>query len=289
MEMERQMNEGDIQPKSLPIYQVDAFADTLFAGNPAAVVPLERWLPDAVLQAIAMENNLSETAFVVKLADADAADYHIRWFTPTLEVPLCGHATLATAYVLFKQLRIQADVLRLQSQSGILTVKCVNDQIELDFPSQKISPENAPDGIVSALGAGDPVECYRVQSRDTDLVMVYNDAATIRAMTPEMPALAKLSGHGVIVTAPSDTEEFDMVSRYFAPAIGIEEDPVTGYMHCVVAPYWADKTGKAQVVGYQASRRGGVVDCRVEGDRVFLRGTAVLYLTGQIFVPSEER
>ena len=272
--------------KNLPIYQVDAFSDVLFAGNPAAVVPLSAWMPDEVLQKIAMENNLSETAFFVPAGSGDDADFHIRWFTPTVEVPLCGHATLASAFVIFTQLGFDGEIVRLQSKSGILTARRDGDAIVLDFPKQPIAAENIPDDVIAALGGAKPTETFGVVSRDTDLVAVYNDAAIVRSMTPDMSVLGKLTNRGVIVTAPGDKTGLDMISRYFVPAIGINEDPVTGYMHCVVAPYWADKLGQNDVVGYQASARGGVVACTVAGDRVHLKGEAVLYLKGEITVPA---
>lgn len=269
---------------TLPIYQIDAFADLPFSGNPAAVVPLESWLADDVLQKITMENNLSETAFFVSSSESDA-DFHIRWFTPTVEAPLCGHATLAGAYVVFNHLGFDGGELRLRSQSGILTAKRDGSAIVLNFPKQPIAPENIPDDIIAALGDDKPVETYRVTSRDTDLVAVYDDASVVRNMAPDMSVLGKLADRGVIVTAPGDETGLDMVSRYFVPAIGIDEDPVTGYMHCVVAPYWAARMGLDAVVGYQASPRGGVVACRVEGERVHLKGEATLYLTGEIRIP----
>ncbi|MFH1804548.1 MAG: PhzF family phenazine biosynthesis protein [Pseudomonadota bacterium] len=269
---------------NLPIYQVDAFTSKMFAGNPAAVVPLLAWLPDAVLQAIALENNLSETAFIVKLGPQEDADYHIRWFTPTVEVPLCGHATLASAFVLFTELGCELSTLRLRSKSGILTAQCDGDAIILDFPKQPVVPVTVADKIIAALGPDQPSQQFRVQSRDTDFVLVYDHADAVRNMTPDMSALGKLAERGVIVTAPSDWVEYDMVSRYFLPALGINEDPVTGYMHCVVAPYWAHRLGKESVTGYQASQRGGVIECRIAGERVHLKGGAVLYLKGEIYI-----
>lgn len=272
--------------QTLPIYQIDAFTDMLFAGNPAAVVPLTEWLSDDVLQKIAMENNLSETAFFIPCEDADEADFHIRWFTPTVEVPLCGHATLASAFVIFNQLGFAGDVIRLQSKSGILTAGRDGDAIVLNFPKQPVRPEPMTNEIITALGGATPVETYVVNSRDTDIVAVYDDAKIVREMTPDMSTLGKLAGRGVIVTAPGDKTGLDMISRFFVPAIGIDEDPVTGYMHCVVAPYWVEKLGQKDVVGYQASKRGGVVACAVDGDRVHLKGEAVLYLKGEIVVPA---
>ncbi|MDG4721074.1 MULTISPECIES: PhzF family phenazine biosynthesis protein [Thalassospira] len=275
--------------QTLPIYQIDAFTDLLFAGNPAAVVPLADWLSDDVLQKIAMENNLSETAFFVPCDAEDEADFHIRWFTPTVEVPLCGHATLASAFVIFNQLGFAGDLVKLASQSGILTAARDGDAIVLNFPKQPVKPNAIPDAVLTALGSVKPVASYVVASRDTDIVAVYDNASTVRDMEPDMSVLAKpqmMTGRGVIVTAPGDKTGLDMVSRFFVPAIGINEDPVTGYMHCVVAPYWAEKLGQADVVGYQASKRGGVVACKIDGDRVHLKGEAVLYLKGEISIPA---
>ncbi|AXO16854.1 PhzF family phenazine biosynthesis protein [Thalassospira indica] len=271
--------------QTLPIYQIDAFTDVLFAGNPAAVVPLSDWLPDDVLQKIAMENNLSETAFFVPSAGGDA-NFHIRWFTPTVEVPLCGHATLASAFVIFNRLGFEGDLIKLQSKSGILTARREGDAIVLNFPKQPIKTDVVSKEVLNALGGAEPIETFGVVSRDTDIVLVYRDASIVRNMRPDMSALAKLADRGVIVTAPGDKTGLDMVSRYFLPALGINEDPVTGYMHCVVGPYWAENLGKADVVGYQASARGGVVVCKIDGDRVHLKGEAFQYLKGEIVVPA---
>ncbi|RCK51278.1 isomerase [Thalassospira profundimaris] len=269
---------------TLPIYQLDAFTSHLFAGNPAAVVPLEQWLPDETMQLIALENNLSETAFFVPVENGDA-DFHIRWFTPTVEVPLCGHATLASAFTIFNQLGFAGDEIRLQSKSGILTARRDGEAIVLNFPVQPIVPGTASDAILAALSQEKPQEVFKVVSRDTDYVLVYESDKTVRDMKPDMSALGALADRGVIVTAPSDSDDCDMVSRYFLPALGINEDPVTGYMHCVVAPYWAGKTGKASLIGYQASARGGFIECTVEGERVHLKGRAVLYMKGEIYLP----
>ncbi len=274
-----------MKPQTLPIYQIDAFTDVLFAGNPAAVVPLSGWLPDGVMQKIAMENNLSETAFFVPCKDGEA-DFHIRWFTPTVEVPLCGHATLASAFVIFNQLGFAGDVIRLQSQSGILTARRDGDAIVLNFPKQPIKADPVARDVIDALGGAKPSATFSVISRDTDIVVVYSKASIVRNMCPDMSALGKLTGRGVIVTAPGDKTGLDMVSRYFLPALGIDEDPVTGYMHCVVAPYWAEQLGQLDVVGYQASARGGVVACKIDGDRVQLKGEAVLFLKGEITIPA---
>ncbi len=196
--------DNNMNSQTLPIYQIDAFTDILFAGNPAAVVPLTQWLPDDVLQKIAMENNLSETAFFVPYGAGNEADFHIRWFTPTVEVPLCGHATLASAFVIFNQLGFAGDLIKLQSQSGILTAARDGDAIVLNFPKQPIKPNAIPDAVLAALGGAMPVECYVVASRDTDIVAVYDRAAIVREMDPDMSVLAKLTGRGVIVTAPGD-------------------------------------------------------------------------------------
>ncbi|NIY74565.1 PhzF family phenazine biosynthesis protein [Thalassospira sp. HF15] len=274
--------------QTLPIYQIDAFTDALFAGNPAAVVPLSSWLSDDVMQKIAMENNQSETAFFLPF-EGDEADFHIRWFTPTVEVPLCGHATLASAFVIFNQLGFAGDLIRLQSQSGVLTARRDGDAIVLNFPKQPIKREAVSQDVLNALdvlNGAVPVETFGVVSRDTDIVIVYDDAAIVRNMRPDMSALGKLADRGVIVTAPGDKTGLDMVSRYFLPALGIDEDPVTGYMHCVVAPYWAERLGQGNVIGYQASARGGVVACKIDGDRVHLKGEAVQYLKGEIVVPA---
>ncbi|MCC9622652.1 PhzF family phenazine biosynthesis protein [Thalassospira sp. MA62] len=270
--------------QTLPIYQVDAFTDVLFAGNPAAVVPLQEWLPDDVMQKIAMENNLSETAFFVPTQVGDT-DFHIRWFTPTVEVPLCGHATLASAFVIFNRLGFAGDLIRLHSQSGTLTAQRDGTSIILDFPRQPIKPDVISDDLVAILGKN-PIHTYRVVSRETDIVAVYDNAKDVRDMNPDMGDLARLTKRGVIVTAPGDKTGLDMVSRYFLPASGINEDPVTGYMHCVVGPYWAEQIGKTQVVGYQASQRGGVVVCDIDKDRVRLKGEAILYLQGEIIAPA---
>ncbi|MBC06919.1 PhzF family phenazine biosynthesis protein [Thalassospira sp.] len=271
--------------QTLPIYQIDAFTDVPFAGNPAAVVPLSGWLSDDVMQKIAMENNLSETAFFVP-CDGGEADFHIRWFTPTVEVPLCGHATLASAFVIFNQLGFEGDLIKLQSQSGVLTARRDGEAIVLNFPKQPIKAETVSSDVIDALGGVMPVETFGVVSRDTDIVAVFDDASIVRNMRPDMSTLAKLADRGVIVTAPGDKTGLDMVSRYFLPALGIDEDPVTGYMHCVVAPYWAEKLGQVDVVGYQASARGGVVACKIDGDRVHLKGEAVLFVKGEIVLPA---
>ncbi len=263
------------------IYQVDAFAGAVFAGNPAAVVPMADWAPDAVLQNIASENNLAETAFFTA---TDAPErYRLRWFTPAQEVPLCGHATLASAHVLFKHLGFTGPEIVFETLGGDLTVKkSASGGYEMDFPADPPTPTVAPEGLADALGAA-PSAVFRAQY----LMAVYPDAAAVKALRPDLTKLEALADGRltdcVIATAPGEGDA-DFVSRFFAPSQGIPEDPVTGSAHCVLAPYWADKLGKRQLVGFQASKRGGRVACRLAGDRVMLSGDAVTYLRGRIFV-----
>lgn len=257
----------------LEIFQVDAFTSVPFCGNPAAVVPLEAWLPDETLQAIALENNLSETAFFVREGDG----YGLRWFTPTFEIDLCGHATLATAFVLYDQLGASDPVLRFQSKSGLLTVQRQDDRLVLDFPSRPTLPAEAPEGLFAAIGR-EPKEVLRSR----DYMLVYEAEDDIRAITPDFSALAKIKTHAVIITAPGETSDF--VSRFFAPEAGINEDPVTGSSHCNLIPYWAEKLGKIEMFARQLSARGGELFCELAGDRVKIGGQAVLYLKGEIYV-----
>jgi PhzF family phenazine biosynthesis protein len=260
----------------LPLYQVDAFTDTVFGGNPAAIVPLETWLPDDRMQAIAAENNLAETAFFVPEGDG----FGLRWFTPTTEVDLCGHATLATAHVIMTQLQPDCRrVLFSTVTAGDLTVTRDGDLYTLDFPARPAGPATVdPAAIQAALGGPAP----RAVLGARDLLVVYDDAAVVRALSPDMVALAKLDYFAVMVTAPgSDT---DFVSRFFAPRQGIPEDPVTGSAHCTLVPYWAERLGRSELTAYQASARGGRLWCRMAGDRVMMSGKAVLYLEGTIVV-----
>lgn len=255
----------------LPIYQVDAFASKAFSGNPAAVVPLDEWLPGAQMQAIAQENNLSETAFFV----AENGAYRIRWFTPVDEVDLCGHATLASAFVLFTELGYRGDVIRFLSRSGDLTVTADGQRLTLDFPSQPPSPCATPQTLVDGLGCR-PVECLQGE----DYLAVFETRDDIAAIEPDFALLARLDRRGVIVTAPA--REYDFVSRFFAPALGVAEDPVTGSSFTQLAPYWSGRLGKQRMNARQVSWRGGDVVCELAGDRVLISGRAVKYLEGRI-------
>lgn len=259
----------------LDIYQVDAFTTDVFRGNPAAVVPLDRWLPDALMQAIAAENNLSETAFLVREGDG----WGLRWFTPAVEVDLCGHATLATAWVLFNRLGITDRQVTFQTRSGPLTVRPAGQgRLTMDFPARPGQPIAAPAALVPALGAA-PRDVLAAR----DYLVVYDDPAIVRGLQPDFATLAGLDRFGIIVTAPGDGG-FDCISRFFAPGEGIDEDPVTGSAHCTVAPYWAERLGKPVIRAYQASARGGILDCTVVGDRVTLTGDCAFYLEGKINV-----
>jgi len=256
----------------LPIYQVDAFTDRIFAGNPAAVVPLKEWLPDATLQAIAAENNLAETAFLLPRGDA----YALRWFTPTVEVDLCGHATLASAHVIFRFIeperrRVAFETLR----AGVLVVTRQGDELAMDFPAWPPQPAEAPSNLAVALGRN-PTEV--LASRDW--FALYEREADIAAIKPDFAALRRLD-RAVIITAPG-TGGVDFVSRFFAPAAGIDEDPVTGSAHCQLIPYWAKRLGKERLAARQVSQRGGTLSCALEGDRVTIAGQARLYLEGTI-------
>lgn len=262
----------------LPIYQVDAFAEAPFTGNPAAVVPLETWLPDTVLQQIAMENNLAETAFFIPVPGASDADFHLRWFTPAIEVDLCGHATLATAAVLLDRLSFGGDLIRFQSQSGILSVRHLDGRYQLDFPARPATPTRVPDGLAQALGGIEPVGFLRAKKS----MAVLADEAEVLAVRPDFDFIAGLEGDGLIVTAPGS--ETDAVSRYFAPHAGINEDPVTGSAHCTIVPYWAERLGKTSLHCRQVSARGGDLFCDLAGDRVLMAGAARFYLEGAINV-----
>lgn len=269
----------------LDLYQVDAFAARPFEGNPAAVCPIPvgaDWPADDVLQGIALENNLSETAYFQREGDA----YRLRWFTPGTEVDLCGHATLATAWTLFHLLGHEGDAIGFDTRSGRLTVRRDGDMLAMDFPATPVEPMIAvPNDLKAALG-GDPSTALNGAGGNGYVMAVYRTAAEVAALKPDMSALAALSHGAVIATAPSDGayDGYDFVSRMFAPAKGVPEDPVTGSAHCVLAPYWAGRLGKKALKARQISARGGDVGCQVDGDRVHLTGQAVLYMTGKLSI-----
>ena len=257
----------------LPLYQVDAFASRAFAGNPAAVVPLERWLPDDVLQAIATENNLSETAFFV----GANGDYHIRWMTPTDEVDLCGHATLASAWVVFHRLEPGRTEVAFRSKSGVLRVGADGERFALDFPARPAEAVGAaaPEAVAAALGRA-PSTLLAAR----DYLAVFESEDDVRALAPDMARVAALDRMAVIATAPG--RDCDFVSRFFGPAVGVPEDPVTGSAHCTLVPYWSKRLGRSRLFARQVSRRGGELWCEDRGDRVKVAGHAALYLTGTI-------
>lgn len=257
----------------IPIYQVDAFAEKPFEGNPAAVCPLDDWLPDETLQAIATENNLSETAFFIPRDDS----YDLRWFTPVSEVDLCGHATLASAHVVFSKLNPNSSKILFQSRSGLLPVSRDGERLILDFPSQPGTKCPTPELLVNALGIA-PIECYQ----STDLMAVFDNQVQIEDMDPDFRLLKDIDVRGIIVTAAG--EETDFVSRFFAPRHNIDEDPVTGSAHCMLAPYWSQKLGSHSLSAKQLSRRTGTLHCEIAGDRVLISGKTLLYLEGEIFV-----
>lgn len=257
----------------IPLYQVDAFTDRVFGGNPAAVCPLERWLPDEVLQAVAAENNLSETAYFVR----DGEAYELRWFTPQVEVDLCGHATLATAHVLFERLGYaKPSIVFTTRKAGHLSVRRSGDLLTLDFPARPPQRREPLIGLTEALGAT-PTETWQAR----DVMALFADAEQVRALKPDFGALAKLDAWAVIVTAPGDAG-VDFVSRFFAPAKGVPEDPVTGSAHCTLTPYWAGRLGKTSLYARQVSKRGGTLWCTDNGERVEIAGRAATYLEGTI-------
>ena len=255
------------------IFQVDAFTTRRFSGNPAAVIPMDRFLADSVLQAIAQENNLSETAFLVR----ENGDYRLRWFTPVAEVPLCGHATLASAAVVMERLEPARNEVVFHTRSGPLTVKRAEAGYVMDFPSKPPERVAVPPGFADALGVV-PSEVF---ANDFNYMAVLHSAEAVRELAPDLAAIARLDRPGICVTAPGD-DGYDFVSRYFVPAKGVPEDPVTGSTHCMLTPYWADRLGKTELRAFQASRRGGEVVCRLLGDRVELKGSCVFYLEGEV-------
>lgn len=258
----------------LDLYQVDAFARGVFEGNPAAVCPLAEWIPDELMQQIAMENNLSETAFFVE----QSTRYDLRWFTPETEVDLCGHATLASAHVLFNHLGYGENTVHFDSRSGELTVARDDGMLLMNFPANRAEKTDLQDKLVQALGAS-PRECYRAM----DYLVILEDEQAVRDLEPDFLTMKKLQTRGVIVSAPG--EEVDFVSRFFAPGVGIDEDPVTGSAHTVLTPYWAERLGKQTLLARQVSRRGGEIRCKMLGDRVEIGGYAQTYMTGIIVIP----
>jgi len=258
----------------LPLYQIDAFTGEVFRGNPAAVCPVDDWPDDGLMQSIAAENNLAETAFFRPRGD----DYDLRWFTPTTEVDLCGHATLASAYVVFHYVQTERRSVTFHTRSGALTVeRDGNDLLSMDFPAWPPSECEAPTSLVSALGHP-PLRVLKTR----DYVAVFETEAEVRAATPEMEALRRHVDAAVIVTAPGD--EADFVSRFFAPTLGVPEDPVTGSAHCTLVPYWAEQLGRETLRALQVSTRGGELHCQLRGERVRIAGRAVRYLEGAIYV-----
>jgi PhzF family phenazine biosynthesis protein len=258
----------------VPIFQLDAFTSRRFTGNPAAVVLLEEFVDKALMQAVAAENNLSETAFIVP--DADGS-YRLRWFTPTVEVPLCGHATLAAAAVVLEQLEPDRDSVAFRTASGELVVQREGLGYCMDLPARTVTPVPTSPALAHALGAV-PIESA---VDGGNYLAVLDGAADVRSLTPDLDAIARLDRTGVIVTSLGGGE-YDFVSRYFAPAKGIPEDPVTGGAHCALVPFWAAKTGRTTFTAYQASPRGGKLRCRLVGDRVHLWGSCAFYLAGHI-------
>lgn len=262
------------------IVQVDAFTNRPFAGNPAAVCVLPKASPEQWMRDVAREMNLSETAFLVPNSDAPRNDgYHLRWFTPAVEVDLCGHATVASAHVLWEDGHLPAGArARFHTRSGLLLGDRRGDWIELDFPATPAAAAEAPADLLDALGT----KARFVGRTHFDYFVEIESDEAVRSLTPDFAALRKLGVRGVIVTARSSSPEFDFISRFFAPGAGIDEDPVTGSAHCALGPYWNAQLGKPEMTAYQASARGGVVRVRVQGDRVILGGQAVTVLRGEL-------
>ncbi len=259
----------------VPIYQVDAFTRKAFGGNPAAVCPLERWLDDGTLQRVAAENNLSETAFFV----GARGRYDLRWFTPGMEVDLCGHATLASAHVLFTMLEPDLQEITFTTRSGLLTVRREGERLSMDFPSRPGTPQEASEALIEGLGAEPEAVLL---ARDTMAVLRSEEA--VRGLTPRMDALSRVDSLGIIATAPGEGADF--VSRFFAPRAGVPEDPVTGSAHCTLVPYWAERLGRSILRALQVSPRGGELFCELRGDRVIIAGHAVTCLEGTLILPS---
>jgi PhzF family phenazine biosynthesis protein len=267
----------------IPIYQVDAFTGTVFSGNPAAVCPLERWLSDAVMRSIAAENNLSETAFIVRSGSPGGyperpPGFDIRWFTPATEIDLCGHATLASAFVVFHWLDPARTSVTFHSRSGPLVVERGGDLLAMEFPSRVPAECEAPAELAAALG-GVPAETFASR----DLMAVFETEDEVRSLRPDFAAVTRLHPHAIIVTAPG--RDCDFVSRFFAPAVGVPEDPVTGSAHCTLIPFWSRRLGKRTLHARQVSPRGGELFCEDLGERVIIAGRAAPFLEGTIELP----
>jgi PhzF family phenazine biosynthesis protein len=256
----------------LSIYQADAFTEKLFGGNPAAVIPLTKWLPDDILQSIAAENNLAETAFYI----ANGSGYHLRWFTPAVEVDLCGHATLASAYVLFNYEDHHGEEINFDSRSGVLKVRREGDLLTLDFPAYELSSTEATNDVIDAIGKM-PVEVY---SYKNDLLLVYHDSASVEMLKPDFRKLAACRQRAVLVTGPGN--ETDYVYRFFTPKMAIDEDPATGSAQCALMPYWTKRLNKNSLSSLQVSRRKGYFTSTLKGDRVEISGRVIMYMKGEI-------
>lgn len=260
----------------LDVYQIDAFTNEVFKGNPAAVCPLDEWLSDETMIKIAAENNLSETAFYV----SNGRDFELRWFTPKMEIDLCGHATLATAFLLFEYMNYQREEIHFQTISGELTVKKKDNLYAMNFPARTPTTTSEPDQLVNILGKS-PIE---VLESERDLLVLFENEKDIVSMTPDFTIMKELDKSVVIVTARGD--KCDFVSRVFAPKLGVVEDPVTGSTHCTLVPYWSKKTQKDEFVARQVSERGGELFCKYLGNRVEIAGNAVVYMKGNIYIPN---
>lgn len=264
-------------PEGLDWYQIDAFVEGPFSGNPAAVYALPRWLPDARLQAIAESHNLSETAFLVP---CEAGTWRLRWFTPSTEVDLCGHATLAAAWALFEHQSPQADTLHFHTRSGVLHVERNGELLLMNFPA--LAPQPVASSLSARLGSALGVQPQQVLG-NVDLLAILADETAVRTLAPDLHALTALECRGVIVSAPGD--DVDFVSRFFAPRVGVDEDPVTGSAHCLLTPYWSARLARDELLARQLSRRGGWLRCTQRGDRVLLAGRCRLFATGRTFLP----
>ncbi|HEX6846087.1 MAG TPA: PhzF family phenazine biosynthesis protein [Chitinophagaceae bacterium] len=266
----------------LTIYQVDAFTNKLFHGNPAAIVPLEKWLSGEMMQQIAMENNLAETAFFVP-SSKDDIDFEIRWFTPAIEINLCGHATLGSAWILYNKMSFQKEQLNFSCKSGKLSVEKRGDVLHMDFPSWKPERFNEyPEELLTAMGLREVVGVYK----NRDVLIELQDEDAVKKCSPNF-SLLKETGYKVIITAPG-TDGVDFVSRFFAPSAGIDEDPVTGSAHSQLIPFWAEKLNKKKMFAKQLSQRGGEVECKWWGDRVTMSGQCVFYMKGEITIDNRQ-